>query len=417
KATGAPRTPEGVTIDHLDGKTAVVTQIVNAIGAFDITVTATVGGETYTKTQKYYFMYGADIADTLYVSNDNGTTYKEFGNKTEQNIDYTTDPYKFKYEITGVHGDGVANIVVNGDVESTAVQITGNTRYWIITATKPTTMRIGASVNIGSRTVYLEEKTVVLTATAPDFTLTAKQGTVDKDTVLPSETLTMSVGNAQGFIGEYSVAYSVQSGSAYATITSGVLTAKTNVVTDQTVIVRATITVQNGVYAGRTYRIDKSVTITGVALPTIAWKANANKELCLKDKAEFTYSTESYTFANNGTYDYTDHVDIELSAENGTLTKGADFTFNATERKITLNTTTNTKAGGSLKLIVKATITSGAHAGETVSDTLTVRVLPTMNDTASNITLGNAKATYDLNGTAFKSTFAPNTNNGTGFVN
>ncbi len=414
-AIGAPAV---VSIAEFSGKTATVTLMQNASGAFKITVTATVGGQTYTCDKDYYFTYGANVAAKLYVSSDNGTTYTEFGDQTVQNIDYTTVPYKFKYEITGVPESATVNLIVNGDVQKAdALTIDGTTRYCIITATKPTTMRIGASVKIGTRTVYLQDKEVSLTATAPSFTLAADN---DSDTVLPSETLTMSVGKAAGFLGNYTVSYAVHSGNAYATInaTSGVLTADTNVLTDQTVIVRATISVNDGAYKG-TYTVDKSITVTGVALPTITWKDNANKDLCLKDKAEFTYATDAYAFnADNGTYDYTGKVTISISAENGTLTKGTDFTFDATNRTLALLDTTKTRAGGSLLLKVTATINSGAHAGESVSDTITVRVLPTMNtDTdKSSITIGNAVATYDLNGAAFKSTFAPNTYSGTGFV-
>ncbi|MDE6201111.1 MAG: InlB B-repeat-containing protein [Clostridiales bacterium] len=399
-----------VSIAAFSGKTATVTLIENASGAFAITVTATVGGQTYERTQNYYFMNGADVSAKLYMSQNNGSTYTEF-NKTEQNIDYTTTPYMFKYEITGLPEEAIVDLVVNGNVTKGSLTIDSTTgkRYCIITATKPTTMRIGAKATIGSRIVYLGDKTVELTATAPNFTLNAN------DTVLPAETVDLSVTAAISFHGDYSVTYQVIAGGAYAKIEGAVLTAEKNVVTDQTVIVRATITVNNGAYAGE-YTVDRSITVTGVALPTIQWKDGANKELCLDGKSNYTYASTNYTFDNNNSnYSYTGKVTFTFEAQNGTLTKDTDFSFDATAGTLTLTANNKTRAGGSLLLTVKATINSGAHQGESVTDTITVRVLPIMNTTAGGITIGNAKATYDLNG-LFKSVFAPNTASGTGFV-
>lgn len=387
-------------------KKVTVTPIKDASGAFAITVTATVGGETYTKKQNYYFMYGANIVAKLYMSSNNGNTYDEFNN-TSQKIDHaeTASPYKFKYEITGVPEGATVNLVVNGDVNTAAMQTDGNTRYWIITTANPTTMRIGASVKIGSRTVYLEEKQVRLTATPPSFTF------VPAATVLPSGTVSLSIANsASDFRGGYDVSYSVESGSKYAKISGSTLTAEKNVVTDQTVIVRATITVNNGVYAD-TYTIDKAVTVKGVALPSITFKDSAERDVVIGNNV---YSENDYTF--DGTvegYAYSGII-LVMSASSDSLTS-ADYELNGTT--LTVKDTNKTRAGGSMQLTITATITSGPHNGESVSDTITVRVLPTMNTMSSNIMLGNAKAIYDLNGTAFKSTFAPNTNIGTGFVN
>ncbi len=408
---GATVTPNVVSVAAFSsGKTATVTLTANASGAFTIAVTATVGGQTYTVTENYYFVYGANVTAKLYMSQ-NGSTYNVF-NGTAQNIDYTTTPYTFKYEIDGISNDVKdedIKLVVNGAVTTDAMEKEGSKRYWIITATKATIMRIGASVKIGSRTVYLDEKTVALTATAPDFTFTA-----DKETILPSQSLTMSIGKAADFLGTYTVSYAIQSGSAYATIntTTGALTAKTNVVTDQTVIVRATITVSNGVYAG-TYTLDKSITVTGVALPTIAFNAGAAREVGI---GATDYTQDSYTFNRVvGDYTYSD-VSYSLSASSALLASPADYELNG--NKLTIKNTAKTRAGGSIQLTVTATITSGAHQGESVSDTITVRVLPTMSTSVSFIALGNAAATYDLNGERFKSlsVFAPNTNNADGFV-
>nr|MDE5593793.1 InlB B-repeat-containing protein [Clostridiales bacterium] len=406
---GATVTPNVVSVAAFSGKTATVTLTPNASGAFTIAVTATVGGQTYTVTKNYYFVYGANVTAKLYTSQ-NGSAYTVF-NGTEQNIDYTTTPYTFKYEIDGISNDVKdedIKLVVNGAVTTDAMQKEGSKRYWIITATKATIMRIGASVKIGSRTVYLEEKTVELTATAPDFTLTA-----DKEAILPSQSLTMSIGKAADFLGTYTVSYALQSGSAYATIntTTGVLTANTNVVTDQTVIVRATITVSNGVYAGP-YTLDKSVTVTGVALPTIAFNSGAAREVGI---GETDYTRDSYTFNGVvGDYTYSD-ISYSLSASSTLLTNTTDYELNG--NKLTVKNTEKTRAGGSIQLTVTATITSGAHKDESVSDTITVRVLPTMSTSVSFIALGNAAATYDLNGERFKSTFAPITYDDEGFVN
>ncbi|MDE5562387.1 MAG: InlB B-repeat-containing protein [Clostridiales bacterium] len=405
---GATVTPNVVSVAAFgSGKTATVTLTANASGAFTIAVTATVGGQTYTVTKNYYFVYGANVAAKLYMSQ-NGSAYTVF-NGTEQNIDYTTTPYKFKYEIDGISNDVKdedIKLVVNGAVTTEAMQKEDSKRYWIITATKATFMRIGASVKIGSRTVYLDEKTVELTATAPDFTLSAQSS------VMPSQDAQFTLNKATGFQGNYTVVYAVNS-TTYATIdTNGKLTAKTNVVTDQTVIVTATITVSNGVYAG-TYTLDKSITVKGVALPTIAFNAGAAREVGI---GETDYTRDSYTFNGVvGDYTYSD-VSYSLSASSSTLLASpADYELNG--NKLTIKNTAKTRAGGSIQLTVTATITSGAHQGESVSDSIIVRVLPTMSTSTSSIALGNAAATYDLNVERFKSTFAPNTNSGTGFVN
>ncbi|MDE6029973.1 MAG: InlB B-repeat-containing protein [Clostridiales bacterium] len=413
---GATVLPNVVGVGTFSNKTATVTLTSNASGAFTITVTATIGGQKYSVPQSYYFMDGANVSAKMYVSQ-NGADYAAF-DKSEQNIDFTTTPFKFKYEIDGITSDVKDSdivLVVNGDVTKPTMQGQGtNKRYWEIPVTKPTTLRVAASVKIGSRTLYLDEKTVKLTATAPNFALNVEGGAT---AVLPTDTLKLSVGYTAGFGGTVTTTYELQSGSEYATInaTTGVLTANANVLTDQTVIVRAKITVADGVYKG-TYNVDKSITVKGVALPTIAWKSNANKALCLDGTSEFTYTSGAYTFANGSSYDYASNVNITLSAASDTLTLSTDYTFDAQAGRIALLPTAKAKAGGNIKLTVRANITSGAHTGEYVSDVITVRVMPTMNDDESNLSIGNAAATYDLNGAEFKQTFKPNTFSHADFV-
>ncbi|MCH5154408.1 MAG: InlB B-repeat-containing protein [Clostridiales bacterium] len=391
-----------------NGKTATVTLANNASGAFSITVTATIGGEKLIGKQNYYFIYGADISAALSVSTDGGSQYDAFSDSTKT-IDYTDQPYMFKYELSGLPDDALVDVTVQGDFAQGDVvkdsAISGGKYKVVITAKKPTTLLIGGTVKIGNRTIYLTEKKVTLTATAPNF-----EWSNDTAEMMPGEEQTFKLENkATGFMGTVSVEYKLNS-TTFATIgrTDGKLKANSDVLTDQTVIITATVNVAGGVYAGE-YTFTKAVIIKGVSLPTISWKETANKTLCWSENnKEHNYSSSDYTFTdkvNNDAYDYNGKVSFTLSAVGGAGLTAADFEI--TDFKLALKETANVKAGGTILLTITATINSGAHAGETVSDVITVRVLPIMNETESSVKLGNAQGSYDLNGDRFKSTFAP----------
>ncbi|MCH5155428.1 MAG: InlB B-repeat-containing protein [Clostridiales bacterium] len=382
---------EIVTVKSFTGKTAVVVYNNNTSGKFTITVTANIYGDTFKCAQDYYFVYGADVSATLSISSDGGSQYSAFEGST-QNIEYTTNPYKFKYEVSGLPNDAVVDIVVNGDVEKSEIQSTSGKKYVIITAVKPTTLIVGGTVKIGSRTIYLADKTVTLTATAPDFNLNCAS-----ESVLPAGTAQFSVTKASGFTNGYTVTYSVES-ETYGSITEtgGKFTAaKNNVLTDQTVVVKATVTVPNGIYAGE-YTLTKVITVKGVPLPTVSWKDGANADLTVgtaKDYSElyevikqvtgYTYTTINPTLSvaglNSGEYDISG---LSLTVKNITT-------------------------GKLIRVTVTATIGDDIHNGESVSATVIVRVKPEMNGADSNIKLGNAQNGYDLNDSRFKGIFAP----------
>ncbi|MDE7163914.1 MAG: InlB B-repeat-containing protein [Clostridiales bacterium] len=386
---------------------AIVTLNSKASGSFTITVFAKIGGEEFRSSKTYYFVYGDNVESTLSVSNNGGSSYSAF-NATEQAIDFTTTAYRFKYEISGLPSEATVNLVVNGEVDKIA-DTTGSTdatRYIVVTAAKPTTLRIGGTVQIGSRTIYLDDKTVKLTATAPDFELNVNNNITE---ILPAGTASFSIGNASGFQGTKTVSYAVDT-NACATInaTTGVLTANSNVLTDQTVLVTATITVSSGVYAD-TYTLSKSITIKGVPLPTIKWKDSAKADIATGEVNSRDYSS-LYTF-DDVAQDYTYTKTIVIAASSTSL---ADTDYSISDGVLTINNTVT--AGGTVTLTVTATITSDVHKNETVSDKVIVRVLPKMSTAVTQITLGNAKNTYDFNSDAFKSIFAPNTADGDSFV-
>lgn len=406
-----------------------VSVVANRSGSFDITLKATVYGKEFTQTKKYYFAYGTDPSVSVYGSSDGGNSFGNvIADKSVIDVGYTVNRYILKYVIGNVDtatvevSDISLNVVggTKGDVIKD-----GSSYYVLITADRPGMLHIGGTVTLGNRTVYLSQVSYTLEAFAPEFEITA-----DISEILPSGSVALTFAQTSGkFKGDYktgSPSISVLSGGEYVTLTAtdfdtlcrATLTAKPNIINDITVTVGVSVEVLNGVYGG-IYNIEKTVVIKGVKLPDIEWKASAADTVSVGGEGN-SYTSGDYTFANPEGYDYSGKVTYSVSADSVSLVKGTDYTFE-NNKLVVLSTSDKAKAGGKITLTVTAKVTSGAHSGESVSDTLVVTVLPELNVPEQALSLPNAKGTVDFNSAEFVGgatrVISPYYNTGSEFVN
>ncbi|MDE6401591.1 MAG: hypothetical protein K2L54_03160, partial [Clostridiales bacterium] len=391
-----------VTVGTFSNGVGAISIADNESGEFNVTLTAVVYGKTFTVTQKYFFTYGADASAKLYGKAD-GQNYTELtavSGQTviNQNIDFVNGkPYMFKYEISDVDiANSVVDIIVNGNVTVGEMQKSNGKCFVEITATKETTLQVGGIVKIGARTVYTESFTVKLTATAPEFEMTAT-----KDKILPAgvSTVTAQLKN-NGFKGDIAVQYAIISGGG-ATIdqTSGALTADANVTSDMIVTVRATITVTNSAFDG-VYTAEKAVTVLGVALPTVTWnKPSVEIEIGKDGAIQFAESAD-YTFSghkdlSDGTsYDYA--ATHTVSVYNAVGLSASDYSL--VNGKLEIIETNTTRAGGKITLCVTSTVTSDVNKGATATDYIDVIIAPKAHSVA-NVYIPNGIGVYDVSDT------------------
>ena len=388
-----------VTVGAFTDKAGVIDITDNESGEFDLTLTAVVYGKTFTVTQKYFFAYGADASAKLYVKAD-GQEYAELTagegqTVIKQNIDFVNGkPYKFKYEISDVDiANSTVDVIVNGNVSVGELQKVNGKCFVEITAYKETTMQVAGIVKVGNRTVYTESFTVQLTATAPEFEITATE-----DKILPAATATVTASlKNNGFGGDISVEYAVISGGG-ATInaTSGLLTAAADVTSDIIVTVRATVTVTNSVFDG-VYTVEKTVTVLGVELPSVAWNKTSveiqtgagNSILFAKDS---DYAFDGRKALSDGTnYDYT--ADFEISVASATGLTANDYKL--TNGKLEIVETNTTLAGGKITLAVTSTVTSAVNKGATSTDYIDVIIAPKAHG-VTGVTVSNGIGVYDV---------------------
>ena len=388
----ATATPNVVNIGSFSGGEATVTLNDNASGQFVITVVATIGGSQYNNTKSYTLLYKNSVTGALYLSENGGYSSTEFTDKTLP-IDYSDNAKTLKYAIANLPEGAIVDFKVSG-INADDWQKGEDNKHIIITLKAPAVLRVSATVVIDGRNIYLEEKTVELTATAPEFVLNA-----DNDSILPLATAQLSVTNnaqkAASFKGDFSdIEYAIDS-SEFATIdsTSGLLTVtKDEIYTDKLVIVTATVKVKTGVFAGKVYTLVKAITIKGVPLPTISWADGADNDI--------TGSKNFGSLYNYNNADSNNITEITMSVTGGTLSSSY-YSISG----YWLNIDGSCTQGGTVKLKITAKITSKIHKDVEISDTITVRVLPKINEDA--IVIGNAKHTYDLNDKNFKSLFKP----------
>ncbi|MCH5165671.1 MAG: InlB B-repeat-containing protein [Clostridiales bacterium] len=399
------------------GDTATVTLNESASGEFKVKVIATVYGQEFSSEHTYYFMYGTDATAALSVSSD-GSQYDNIEKNTQTYaIDFTETPKKFKYEISGIDTANVpkanVNIVVNGDVEVSEVQGGTGSYYVIITAKKPTTLFVGGSVKVGNITIYTEQFSLSLTATTPTFGLTVDNTTIATGGSKIGDAEANSAFNITqsegGFINSYTVTYTAVRGGEYVDIahtsgqTNAVVTAKNSITSDKTVIIRATVTVNNGVYNDDEYIFDKELTVKGYAVPTIDFH-ESSIELAVGGSKKFTSSDYAITDGYNAQVD----VEFEVVSAGLTLASGTDYTFE--NNTLTILATDKTKAGGKITVKAVATVKSALHKDTTAEATIDVVITPQTKAVAGAY-ISNAVGTYDIS-----SAITLYTATGTGFV-
>lgn len=361
-------------------------------GEVTITLTATMYGKTFTASKKYYFAYGAEPVCSLSYST-NGTSYNYMPDSLA--IDYTTQKVRIKYSITGVDTATVkpenVSIIYSGDVTMgtiTALPSAEGKGYFVVfTVNGDCEFTVGGTINVGTRTVYLSTKTATLTATAPVFTLSAS-----KTALSPADgnnTATITVSANSGFKGAYSITgLTVVEGSALVSVDGTTVTVGNTVVDNGTAVVRAQITVTNGLFAD-TYYKQITLNVNGIAKPVVAWNSTVAKTLSVGGK-----STYKSTLTSPAGYSYNSFVSTNVTANGNGLVQGADFTFNSGTGELVIRDTDKTRAGGKITLTVEVTVTVGAHNGLKVSDSVDVVVLPMLS--TSNVTLANAVGEYDF---------------------
>ncbi len=358
----------------------------NKAGSVTFTVTATGYGKTYTSDPvTYTFVYGKGATQSLEMSTDDGANYSPVfaesdGEATTKQvyIDFSDKPYKFKYtvDVAPVGGNITASdisIDYSGNVTPDgALTFDAATKkaYMVFTAEKATSFKVSGSVRANGRTYYTKAYTLTLSAHDPMFNLSATKEIINPATTAGGtyETSSLSVSQTEtNFKGDYSVAYSIVDGGDKATVdrsggTITVIDPITNT-SDTTITVRATIKVTNGVHKDAVYTIDKTITIKGVVLPEINWDSSSElvevgSPVTLSDLFTFTNKADNYTYAAPD-YSY------EISADG--LTAGTDYTFDPSTSKLTVISTTATKAGGLITVKLTATVKGSINNDRTVT--------------------------------------------------
>ncbi len=245
----------------------------SSFGRFDVIVTAEAYGKKYVQEKTYTVNNGNGATATMSYTKDGAETTLDKAIETAVPSEGVTLTYKIdasKVTTADIAADAVG-VLVAGDVTVGEIQKSGN----VFTVTLTPNVGAGASsklivsgkFTVGGITYYTDEYKVRLTATAPEF---AFASVADKLVMGDSVAFVKnSIENsASGFVGDYSVEYSIVSGSAYASIAGGVLTASDSLSSDKTVTVRATVTVSGGAFDKSVYLIDKQITIV---VPTVEW--------------------------------------------------------------------------------------------------------------------------------------------------
>lgn len=374
-----------------------VTPVRTAFGNTYITVAITAYGKTIKRTQNYNFVDEVTVTTSMKDSSNNGVT-----NSSTVQIDYTTAAPTFTYALTV----GNATVTVDnvhftwsGDVEPSVDETNKSVTF---TVSKPTTLTVIGYVEVDGRRYYGDEYKLTLDATAPVFTLDAT-----KTEIQPDETATFSVSLPADtqFQGGYSVVYKfvaangegVDAITDVATIANNT-TAKTATVTpdlqrtdDRAVVVRATITVSNGAYAGQKYVLEKSLTIKGVPLPTISvietsYRRDLDKGITLADCINIS--------TPNG---------VTVSDPKFSIPNDINYTFNGgvfTVSSAPADNRRDLSVGGKIEIGVSYTVTSEVNNGRQIPDSnnpmeIVIYINPTVTASGKTITEGR-KGSYDI---------------------
>lgn len=371
-------------------------------GTFTLTVTASAYGKTLAKSYSYTFASERSISAAL-TANNGTLSFTDNGATKEATLDIgyaasstPSQPWTFTYTVNTSEPIENVDIVWSGDVVAGTKTKSGNTVFMTFTADKPTRFLVNGTVVCNGITYYTQKYKLELTATEPQFALSATA-----DSIRPLGESTLSVSNAtaaSAFKGAYSVSYSMIAGGDIAPVTSGgVVTANASNTVGGKAVVCAEIRVTSGVYSGRVYKLYKEITVVGIPLPTAAF-ANAQTEcavgssLTLSDVLECTTTVQasdesSYTYASgNISYDY--------NAESTYFVKGVDYTLN--NGVLGILDTDKTKAGGSIRLTATLSITSGINDGGSATAATEIVIVPTQAKPISNVAVFGKAGTYDI---------------------
>lgn len=364
-----------------------VTLVDNASGKFTVVVTSTVYGVSRSVEQVYYFTYGENPTVTLTAKKGSQSVDISGGSI---NIDGTTatEKYTLEYAVSDVADNATVDISVFG-VDSSAVSINGKTAT--VTLSDPTTVTIDAVVTVGNRKIYVERKTVSVTATAPNMSLTNTN-----DTIKPAENTTLGIADDATYKANYDVEYSIVSGAEYVNVVQSdktyTVTAKNNVTSDQTVTVKAVVTITSGGYIGTTYTFYKDIKITGVALPTIT--------LTCGESAVVTNGSVVLTYDVNVPNDVTlgniTGHSVGLSDGTGTVS------VNTADKTVTVKLSNINVPVSGIEFGVKisALVTGDIHEGQTIeSNTVKLLILPTATST-DGVSVPNGIGAYDMQNAA-----------------
>ncbi|MCH5351545.1 MAG: InlB B-repeat-containing protein [Clostridiales bacterium] len=402
-------------------------------GAVTFNFTARGYGAVLTCSKSYTFTVPGNVSVTI-TPKINGVSQSAltFGDQeTSKTIEIDFDgenAAEFTYSVT-VTGAGTASsgceIDFVGDATADSVSHADGTDVYTRTfkVTRPTTLILSSAVKLNGVTFYSKKYTLVLTATAPDFTVKSAS---DAEKVNPAETLKLSVENsAEKFKGEYTVSYSIVQSETGVTLGSPdghdnwavTLTAPEKNVKDKLVTVRAKVDVTSGAYKLTTYYVDKTITVVGIPLPTIDWKNGITvlgpsavtapgKMIDLSTYVNFNSQVnDSY----GESYTYTGEI-YAYSVSSTSLTSGFDYTLTS-DGKLNILQSNNTKKGGKITIEVTATLGAGANKGSTVSATLVVVIMPELTTSAPKFVSGKP-GTYTLGTLAYP---ANSTENGTDY--
>ena len=377
---------------------ATFTVNANASGEFNVDLSATVYGRTINATpKKYNFAYGEEATAKLQVSVDDGATYTDItAGAFTQDVGYTDKKVKFKYLIEKVNpalvNDG--DITISGNNIEKGELVRGAAKgccYIIITVDKPTMLSVSGKVKVGARDIYLTSYVGTLTAEAPSFTL-SKPTNIRADGVSPA---TFVLSKADGFKGDFTVAYQASYGTINKSGNNGGLAAIGDLTEDKVITVTATVTVNNGVYAG-TYTLTQDITVYGIPLPTVQWKAdsytvNIGGDVTFADK----YDIESTVDVNDGNNHTYSSIETEVTvSEVKNLTEDSDYSIDT--GKLTIKETAETKCGGKITLTVTTKINGGnVHSNRTVFDTVDIIIIPQAAP-VDTVTVPNGIGAYDV---------------------
>lgn len=400
-------TPQVGTIGAFEGGKAAFTFGGNSFGTFTVTVTAEAYGKKYTKANTYTVNNGNGA--TVVMSYTKGGVETVLDKATETSVPTENVTFTYKIDTSKVTSVDIAasdvSVTAAGNVTVGNVQKSGNVFTVTLTpvggAGASSVLIVSGRFTVGGITYYTDEYRVRLTATAPDFAFAAAV----PDKIIMGDGVALnknSVENsASGFVGDYSVAYSIVSGSAYAGISDGVLTANSNLSSDKTITVRATVTVSGGAFDKQVYIIDKQITLV---VPTVTW-TSATKPVNVGG----SISVESaFGSSLGGITGYTTDYSYAWSAPVGY--SSGDYT--AVGKTLTVAANDRTKAGGRFTVVVTMTVKkNNAVVCSVDSSALEVIVVPTTAKAVEYSVFG-AAGTYNI-----KDAVAPYTLSGNGFIN